>query len=330
MVKRITNVKVTMILLVVAGLAAYDVPANAGDLEPMGPPAPTMKTLQQVEPRTPIGQDDVPKTISSSGSYYLTENLIAVGIGPHVIDITRSDVSLDLRGFTIIGSSEVSQADDGIVVSFDVENVAISNGVVRDCVDDGIDAFKARNSQFLNLRLFSNVSEGLVAGNGAVVSQCTAKGNGGGGIAAYEGSTVSKCTAVGNTGTALFDAGIYAAWGSTVTECTARDNEDDGIYVLGGCTVTNCSASANGADGIDGGNIGSSGNTISGCSAYLNTEDGIVAGTGSTVSGCSARSNTMDGISASNSVVRGNSAVANGTNISALSGTTLIENHTSP
>jgi hypothetical protein len=44
-----------------------------GSLTPPGAPAPTMKTLQQVEPRTPISS--APFTISQPGSYYLTTNL---------------------------------------------------------------------------------------------------------------------------------------------------------------------------------------------------------------------------------------------------------------
>ncbi len=41
-----------------------------GPLAPPGAPAPTFKTLQQVEPRTPISA--LPFTISQPGSYYLT------------------------------------------------------------------------------------------------------------------------------------------------------------------------------------------------------------------------------------------------------------------
>jgi hypothetical protein len=44
-----------------------------GVLTPPGSPAPTMKTLSQVEPRTPISS--VPYTITESGSYDLTTNL---------------------------------------------------------------------------------------------------------------------------------------------------------------------------------------------------------------------------------------------------------------
>jgi hypothetical protein len=41
-----------------------------GSLTPPGAPAPAMKTLAQIEPRTPIAS--APFTISAPGSYYLT------------------------------------------------------------------------------------------------------------------------------------------------------------------------------------------------------------------------------------------------------------------
>src|SRR5437868_8408613 len=72
-----------------------------GSLTPPAAPMPTMKTLQQVEPRTPIST--LPFTISASGSYYLTTNLTGVA-GSDGITISASDVTLDLKGFTMTGA----------------------------------------------------------------------------------------------------------------------------------------------------------------------------------------------------------------------------------
>lgn len=44
-----------------------------GSLTPPGAPGPTMLTLSQIEPRTPISS--APFTITAPGSYYLTANL---------------------------------------------------------------------------------------------------------------------------------------------------------------------------------------------------------------------------------------------------------------
>lgn len=46
---------------------------SQGSLTPLGPPAPNMKTPDQVEPRRLI--EALPFTINQAGSYYLTKNL---------------------------------------------------------------------------------------------------------------------------------------------------------------------------------------------------------------------------------------------------------------
>jgi hypothetical protein len=56
-----------------------------------------MKSLDQIQPRTPIFS--APFIITNSGSYYLTTNL-TVSSGD-AIDINVSGVTLDLNGFTI-------------------------------------------------------------------------------------------------------------------------------------------------------------------------------------------------------------------------------------
>jgi hypothetical protein len=75
-----------------------------GPLTPPGAPAPTMKTLQQVEPRIEINATNTPGDadsifkITEPGSYYLTGNVAGVS-GKHGIEIAASDVTLDLMGF---------------------------------------------------------------------------------------------------------------------------------------------------------------------------------------------------------------------------------------
>lgn len=148
-----------------------------GLLTPPGPPGPTMKTLQQVEPRTPIGS--LPFTITESGSYYLTTNL-GGGAGFGLI-ISNSHVTLDLMGFEIAGGTGV-----GISVFGARSNIWIRNGSVRGWDAWGVDADAASNCLLENLRVtengFAAGAGGLRLGSRGIVKNCAASGNAGPGL----------------------------------------------------------------------------------------------------------------------------------------------------
>src|SRR5450759_4606024 len=91
-----------------------------GSLTPPGTPAPTMKTLAQIEPRTPISS--APFTIAAPGSYYLTTNLTVSG--GNAITIAANGVTLDLNGFTI-ASTAASAAGTGISINNSLRDLAI-------------------------------------------------------------------------------------------------------------------------------------------------------------------------------------------------------------
>jgi hypothetical protein len=100
-----------------------------GSLTPPGAPAPSMKSLSQVEPRTPISS--APFTISASGSYYLTTN-ISVTSGS-AITITASQVTLDLNGFTL-SSTETTPTGTGILLASGNTDITILNGHIKGSV----------------------------------------------------------------------------------------------------------------------------------------------------------------------------------------------------
>ena len=131
-----------LFLLAVAAAAIITVTAVAvfpgitiaqGPLIPPGAPAPTMKTLDQVEARTALPRASdysganvtYPIVLSASGSYYLTANL-AVATGD-VIQITAPNVTLDLNGFTI---STTAASPSGTAVSIKNSRVTVCNGFI--------------------------------------------------------------------------------------------------------------------------------------------------------------------------------------------------------
>jgi hypothetical protein len=122
--------------LLAALLALPTLALAQGALTPAATPAPTQRTLAQVEARTPVqaGAPGIYTTagggfqIIDSGSYYLTGNLkITSGFG---ISINTGDVTLDLNGFTL-SSTEATPTQYGIVLSLGKANITIRNGHIR-------------------------------------------------------------------------------------------------------------------------------------------------------------------------------------------------------
>ena len=233
--------RVTLSLLVLVGLLGLSVFAMAGDLEPPAAPAPTMKTLDEVEPRIPIPASATPVAefvIDNPGSYYLAGDRNASMNG---IRVNADNVTIDLMGYSLIGSG--SPMAWGIYVNGRT-NVEIRNGTVRDFGDDGIyeNNSNGKEHRIINIRAVSNGIRGIyLAGNGHLVKNCTAADNTGHGIfATGNGSTITGNTAYNNQG-----YGISVGNGSTVTGNTVFSNQSTGIIASSGSTVTGNTVSSN-------------------------------------------------------------------------------------
>jgi len=240
--------------LALAGLLVLSLFAVAGNLEPTAPPGPTMKTLDQVEPRIPIGQADIPKTIDTPGSYYLTED---VSSAVTAIIVAVDDVTIDLAGFALVGPG----SNYGIYMNAR-SNVEIRNGTVRNFLYGiyELSSDNGRGHRVIDVRAISNKSRGIfLSGGGHLVKGCTASNNGTSatgivyGIYAGSGCTVTGNTAHNNGNSATSTVyGIFAG-GSTVTGNTSSHNGDSatgnvvyGIYANYGSTVTGNTACYNG------------------------------------------------------------------------------------
>ncbi|HXG46814.1 MAG TPA: right-handed parallel beta-helix repeat-containing protein [Methylomirabilota bacterium] len=271
--------------------------AGQGSLVPPGAPSPMFKTLQQIEPRTPIGS--LPYIITQPGSYYLTTNLTGT-FGQHGITVIADDVTLDLGGFSLQGGGS---GLSGIVVTGFRRNLRLRNGTISDWTGMGVAAFGAVDSSFEGLHLQRNTGTGLDAGSNSVIRACTAVENGAG-IAAWRGSVITDCVARGNRGN-----GLVANAGSSIQRCLASQNGDTGIRLAAGGLVTDCVSHANGTNGVT-----ASQSVISRCSISQNGGVGIEAGLASHVSGCVIQGNRGDGLRIdSGAVVTDNVCSGNGT-----------------
>ena len=272
-----------------------------GILTPPGPPAPTMKTLSEVEPRTNLQATPAPPgvditnanyhfIINQPGSYYLSANLSVTKANG--IQINAEGVALDLNGFQIARASGAT--GNGIEIQRTSHRASVRNGSIKSFaygIRSILSGDYARACAFRDLAVSGCTDTGILAGEGAVLESCRAHENSGTyGISAAVGSILVNCTATENTGL----AGIHAAQGSSLANCAARRNtSSSGIFAETGSSLVNCSATGNiGTFGISAG-IGSS---LANCSAQNNTSPetvsaGIVANQGSTVTGCTSRSN---------------------------------------
>lgn len=267
-----------------------------GPLTPPGPPGPTMLTLNQIEPRMPI--TNLPVTILSPGSYYVTTNLTCTtctngqnGITFATSPLTGS-VTVDLSGYSLAG---VAGSGSGVALGIGRNNV-IRNGVVRSWGVDGVTALTSLNCRFEGLQLYANANFGLESGVGSVVVNCEATSNTVGGIS-LAGGEISHCVAVNNSG-----IGILASNGCVVTDCSASGNSIDGINVGAGAVVSSCASYANSSNGV----TAASNCTIKDCTASADA-NGIVVGGNCAVIGCTASSNVnINGIAARGIYVAGN------------------------
>ena len=284
--------------------------SKAGNLEPPGPPSPTMKTLSQVEARIPI--TTMPVTIAAPGSYYLTGDLFGVA-GQVGINISSSFVTLDLNGFSLIG---VPSSLDGIRASFaGTRQIVIRNGVIRSWGGAGISAFIATDVTVEDLRVDGNGAQGVIVGARSIVRNTTSRGNVSSGIFVDSGSTIIGCTA-GNNGSTGFELNP----GSLATDCTAQQNQT-GFGLSSGSRVVHSVAREN-STGI----LGGDGASIVDCTAEANTDDGIRVGSRGLVRGNVTRSNTNDGIeaTANENRIEENESSQNGSGIAVFGTSNLV------
>jgi parallel beta-helix repeat protein len=245
--------------------------------------------------------------------------------GKKGIKITANNVTLDLRGFALIGNGV---GDDAIFSSFGgTANLAIHNGFIRDWIKEGIDGYYSSNCRIENVQVENSVGGyAIITGASSVITGCTVRGSAAGFVPTV-GSTVRDCVSVAN------GVGFLIGSGNTIIGCSSQDSTGGyGFSTSTGNTLSQCTATHNlGTSGF-GFDLGG-GNTVTGCTASLNDQDGFHVQTGATnviISGCNAFTNKGNGIKTENGVgftITQNNCSRNNLNGIQISGGSLVQNN---
>lgn len=221
-----------------------------GNLTPPGAPEPTMKTLDQIEARTPISS--APFTIVRPGSYYLTTNLTVNG--GNAINIATNGVALDLNGFTLF-SKAASAAGYAIDVYEGLHDLTIKNGFIQGGVtNDGTGVYSgsgfafgidcsgntSANVMVSHVSVAGVLDEGIFLGTGlsTVVESCTVHTAGDVGIFALviRSSTAIDCGGEAIAAHEVTDSNGESTGSSagldarTVKNCFGQSSAGAGVY----------------------------------------------------------------------------------------------------
>jgi Right handed beta helix region len=218
-----------------------------GSLTPPGAPAPTMLSLSQVEPRTPVDSAHTPGNsiyefiITQPGSYYLTTNVIGVS-SEEGIGISANNVTLDLNGFSLIGPLT---ADSGIIISSIASNSIVKNGTISGwgALYDGVQSL-GNNASLENLNVSAGVIGIACTGDGSVIKNCTISHAGQWGVYLTGSNSLVSCNYfiennIGNNGNG---AALFINSANNVVQdnrITGSSPSGSGILVNGIAGITN-------------------------------------------------------------------------------------------
>ncbi len=255
--------KLPSLLLALTANAAF----SQGDLAPFAAPAPVMKTLAQIEPRTDVltlaGGAGASRIISAPGSYFLSGNLTIPADGISGVRITASNVTLNLEGFQIAGAG----TNAGIEMVGVLKGIVITNGSILGfgySINSG-GALTDSRIAYLNARgaVTSGISLGSDPSN--TVEHCAVRG----GQTGIQAGQVHYCTA-----TDASEVAISASM--TVTHSSgigASSFLSSSVGISGQAGVINCYGEG-GSSGISGSFVTDS---VGKCTSINPSEYGIKA-----------------------------------------------------
>lgn len=211
---------------------------------PLDPPSNVRMVMDPADGR--IGLSPSPEApgivISAPGSYFLTGNVIGTAAN-HGIAISANNVTLDLRGFSVIG---VPGSLDGITLTAaNRVNITIHGGTVRGWGQDGIDLSNAVNACLGDVQSVGNGGDGILM-RGGQLSKVQSRANGGSGVVASGNLIISNSYIESNS-----THGISATGGVLITNSTIGSNAAKGVELGSGSVIRDSIISGNTLAGVD-------------------------------------------------------------------------------
>jgi len=240
----------------------------------------------------------LPYDITQPGSYLVAAPLT----GTAGITISASNVTLDLNQYTLLGAS--GNTTRGIRIQGEQTNVSILNGSIRNWKGSGLDGTACTGMRISHLIVAGNEQDGILVGNGAVITSCIATGNTMDGIDAGNASVITACSVSGNG-----DNGIETDEAAVIQGNAVFQNAKSGIYTGSGAQISGNTCRNNQQHGIESG----MGSLVQANNSTGNTLCGFMLQNGSTGKDNTAKDNVSHGFSAQQDVVLvNNSADSNG------------------
>jgi hypothetical protein len=303
--------------------------AAAGPLSPpAGAVASSGKTLTEISPETAINPSTSPTAagamirISQPGSYYLTGNVVINTPGFAGIEIAAPDVTLDMRGFRVVGnpSSGPGIGGQGVAAGFKLRNGIITNtggiglslaSVENVSVDNVRVQFAGSTAMQLGVGATLTNSQaiscqtGISAEAGSSISNCVARNNTGVGFTTNTACVITNCVATGNV------TGFLLVQGTSAEGCTAANNSSIGFQSNSLAIFTRCTARGNGLHGFS----VAEGSRLFACYAAVNGQDGFRIDRATRITECQSFFNGTSGTGAGIRAIRnGNTIESNSVN----------------
>ncbi len=182
----------------------------------------------------PINQSKVPFTITASGSYKLTSDLVVTDPTVSAITVLVPNVTIDLNGFSIMGGFR------------------------------GINALLEPLITVTNGQISGMAQEGVVTGHSSRIERIRAFGNGRAGISCDDGCEITNCVVNNNSQAGIEVINFSSLYGrALVASNVVQYNGSVGIFVANGASlITGNVVNHNGGYGLQCGGMAGYSNNV--------------------------------------------------------------------